>query len=97
MVAKTYKEMVEQSLVAPQEPEPELKSVVSQLDLVEWGKTQQDLVRLFDVLWLVEKGWTLPAATGCPVTHPELCNRLIPVDVPEGLREHVKSLVKAKS
>jgi len=49
------------------------------------------------VLWLVEKGWTLPAATGCPVTHPELCNRLIPVDVPEGLREHVKSLVKAKS
>jgi len=96
VVAKTYKEMVEQSLVAPQEPEPELKSVVSQLDLVEWGKTQQDLVRLFDVLWLVEKGWALPAATGCPLTHPELCNRLIPVDVPEGLREHVESLTKAK-
>ena len=85
VVAKTYKEMVEQ------------QSVVSQLDLVEWGKTQQDLVRLFDVLWLVEKGWALPAATGCPVTHPELCNRLVPVDVPEGLREHVESLVRAKS
>ena len=93
VVAKTYREMVEQQPVAPEEPE----SVVSQLDLVEWGKTQQDLVRLFDVLWLAEKGWSLPAATGCPVTHPELCNRLVPVDVPEGLREHVESLTRAKS
>ena len=92
VVAKTLKEMLE---AAPQ-PEPELKSVVSQLDLVEWGKTQQDLVRLFDVLWLVEKGWALPAATGCPQTHPELCNRLVPTEVPEGLKEHVESLVKAK-
>jgi len=95
VVAKTLKEMLEQQS-SPQdsEPEPELKPSVS--DLVEWGKTQQDLVHLFDVLWLVEKGWTLPAAAGCPVTHPELCNRLIPTEVPEGLKEHVGSLVKAK-
>ncbi len=92
VVAKTYKEMVEQQ----SSPKPEEKSVASQLDLVEWGKTQQDLVRLFDVLWLVEKGWVLPAATGCPVTHPELCNRLVPTEVPEGLRQHVETLVKAK-
>jgi len=95
VVAKTLKEMLEQSSPQDSEPEPEEKSVVS--DLVEWGKTQQDLVHLFDVLWLVEKGWTLPAATGCPVTHPELCNRLVPVDVPEGLKAHVETLVKAKS
>ena len=95
VVAKTLREMMEQQSVAPQ-LEQELKSVVSQPDLVEWGKTQQDLVRLFDVLWLVEKGWTLPAATGCPPTHPELCNRLVPTVVPEGLREHVETLVKAK-
>ena len=86
VVAKTLREMMEQQSVAPQ----------LEQDLVEWGKTQQDLVRLFDVLWLVEKGWTLPAATGCPPTHPELCNRLVPTVVPEGLREHVESLVKAK-
>jgi len=99
VVAKTLKEMLEQQQSSPQdsEPEPELKSVVSQLDLVEWGKTQQDLVHLFDVLWLVEKGWTLPAAAGCPVTHPELCNRLIPTEVPEGLKEHVETLTRAKS
>jgi hypothetical protein len=90
VVAKTLKEMLEQS--SPQE-----KSVVSQLDLVEWGKTQQDLVHVFDVLWLVEKGWTLEDATGCPVTHPELCNRLIPTDVPEGLKAHVETLTRAKS
>ena len=90
VVAKTLKEMLEKQTVAPQQS-------VDVSDLVEWGKTQQDLVRLFDVLWLVEKGWTLPAAAGCPVTHPELCNRLIPGDIPEGLREHVESLTKAKS
>lgn len=95
VVAKTLREMMEQQPVAPQQSVVELKPKVS--DLVEWGKTQQDLVHLFDVLWLVEKGWTLPAATGCPQTHPELCNRLIPTDVPEGLREHVESLTKAKS
>lgn len=92
VVAKTYKEMVEQQS-SPKDSEP----VASVSDLVEWGKTQQDLVRLFDVLWLVEKGWALPAATGCPQTHPELCNRLIPTDVPEGLKAHVETLVKAKS
>jgi hypothetical protein len=85
VVAKTLKEMLEQ-----QHP-------VSQLDLVEWGKAQQDLVRLFDVLWLVEKGWTLAAATGCPPTHPELCNRLVPAEVPEGLWEHVETLTRAKN
>ena len=95
VVAKTLKEMLEQQPIAPQ-LKPEEKSVTPVSDLVEWGKTQQDLVRLFDVLWLVEKGWTLPAAAGCPVTHPELCNRLIPTEVPEGLKEHVESLVKAK-
>ena len=89
VVAKTYREMLE---VAPQ-----LEPVVSVSDLVEWGKTQQDLVHMFDVLWLVEKGWTLEDATGCPVTHPELCNRLIPTEVPEGLKAHVESLTRAKS
>ena len=95
VVAKTLKEMLE---VAPQPTvAPEEKSVTPVSDLVEWGKTQQDLVHLFDVLWLVEKGWTLPAAAGCPVTHPELCNRLIPTEVPEGLKEHVETLTRAKN
>ena len=101
VVAKTYREMLEQQPIAPQ-LKPEEKSVVAELrplvsDLVEWGKTQQDLVRLFDVLWLVEKGWTFPAAAGCPVTHPELCNRLIPAEVPEGLKAHVETLTRAKN
>lgn len=94
VVARSYRDMLE-SVTQKPEPEPivDTQKPEPYLDLVEWGKSQQDLVRLFDVLWLVESGWKFSEALECPQSHPELCNRLVPTQIPEGLVDHVKAVV----